>query len=72
MDISIMTQKALTVADDVLDAALNPSPSIVIDGITVSFKTPKGIFTAIKDISLAVKKARSFHSSGTQGVVNQH
>ena len=67
MDISIMTQKALTVADDVLDAALNPSPSIVIDGITVSFKTPKGIFTAIKDISLAVKKGEIVSFIGHSG-----
>ena len=67
MDTSIMTQKAITVADEVLDAALNPSPSIVIDGITVSFKTPKGIFTAIKDISLAVKKGEIVSFIGHSG-----
>ena len=36
-----------SVADQVLDSALNPSPSIEIDNVSVSFKTPKGIFTAV-------------------------
>jgi nitrate/nitrite transport system ATP-binding protein len=67
MDTSIMTQKAITVADEVLDAALNPSPSIVIDGITVSFKTPKGVFTAIRDISLTVKKGEIVSFIGHSG-----
>src|SRR6187402_3082588 len=30
--------------------------SIEINNVTVSFKTPKGIYTAVKDISLNVKK----------------
>ena len=67
MDTSIMTQKAITVADEVLDAALNPLPSIVIDGITVTFKTPKGVFTAIKDISLTVKKGEIVSFIGHSG-----
>lgn len=56
-----------SVADQVLDSALNPSPSIEIDNVSVSFKTPKGIFTAVKDISLAVNKGEIICLIGHSG-----
>jgi nitrate/nitrite transport system ATP-binding protein len=65
---TIITQEEKTImADQVLDSALNPSPSIEIENITVSFKTPKGIFTAVKDISLTVKKGEIISLIGHSG-----
>ena len=58
MNTTIISKKEdkTMIADQVLDSALNPLPSIEIENVGVSFKTPKGIFTAVKDISLTVKK----------------
>src|SRR5438094_445544 len=69
MSTSIITQQndKTIIAEQVLDAALNPSPSIEIEDITVSFKTPKGIFTAVKDISLSVKKGEIVSLIGHSG-----
>ena len=39
-----------------LKPVFNAGKSIEINNVTVSFKTPKGIYTAVKDISLSVKK----------------
>lgn len=66
---TIMTQPkdTTTIADQVLDSALNPSPSIEIEDVSVSFKTPKGIFTAVKDISLTVKKGEIISLIGHSG-----
>src|SRR5690348_12497132 len=55
------------IADQVLDSALNPLPSIEIENVSVSFKTPKGIFTAVKDISLTVKKGEIISLIGHSG-----
>jgi len=41
--------------------------SIDIDNVTVSFKTPKGIYTAVKDISLTVKKGEIITLIGHSG-----
>jgi len=41
--------------------------SIEVKGITVSFKTPKGVFTAIKDIDLEVKKGEIVSLIGHSG-----
>lgn len=56
-----------TIAEQVLDAVLNPLPSIEINEVSVSFKTPKGIFTAVKDISLTVKKGEIISLIGHSG-----
>ncbi len=41
--------------------------SIEINNVTVSFKTPKGIYTAVKDISLTVKKGEIVSLIGHSG-----
>jgi len=63
----ITTENTMRVADQVLDFALNPSPNIEIDSVAVSFKTPKGIYTAVKDISLTVKKGEIISLIGHSG-----
>jgi nitrate ABC transporter ATP-binding subunit len=63
---TIITQQN-NIAEQVLDSALNPSPSIEINDVSVSFKTPKGIFTAVKDISLTVKKGEIISLIGHSG-----
>jgi hypothetical protein len=45
-------------AEEILEPVLNPPPAISVNNITVSFKTLKGVYTAVKDISLTVKKGR--------------
>jgi nitrate/nitrite transport system ATP-binding protein len=44
-----------------------PTHSIDVQNITVSFKTPKGVYTAIKDISLTVKKGEIVALIGHSG-----
>ena len=44
-----------------------PTYSINVQNITVSFKTPNGIYTAIKDISLTVKKGEIVALIGHSG-----
>lgn len=56
-----------TIADQVLDIALNPLPSIEMENVSVSFKTPTGVFTAVKDISLTVKKGEIISLIGHSG-----
>jgi nitrate/nitrite transport system ATP-binding protein len=64
----ITEQKDQTgIADRVLDFALNPSPSIEMENVTVNFKTPTGVFTAVKDISLTVKKGEIISLIGHSG-----
>ena len=63
----ITTENTMRVADQVLDFALNPSPNIEIDSVAVSFKTPKGIYTAVRDISLTVKKGEIISLIGHSG-----
>lgn len=59
--------KVVSLADKVLQPALGPSPAIEIDHVTVSFKTPKGIYTAVNDISLNVKKGEIISLIGHSG-----
>src|SRR5215213_4260769 len=42
-------------------------PNIVVDNVSVSFKTAKGSFTAVKDISLSVKKGEIISLIGHSG-----
>lgn len=69
MNTTIITKQEgkTTIADQVLDSALNPLPSIEIENVSVSFKTPKGTFTAVKDISLSVKKGEIASLIGHSG-----
>jgi nitrate/nitrite transport system ATP-binding protein len=54
------------VADSILAPALHPY-SIEVNNITVSFKTPKGMYTAVKDISLGIKKGEIISLIGHSG-----
>src|SRR5688572_22556743 len=46
----------LTIADKILKPVLEPSTAIEINNVTVGFKTQKGTYTAVKEISLTVQK----------------
>ena len=58
---STTTTKVTTqnIADSILDPVLTPSTAISINNVTVSFKTPKGTYTAVKEISLTVTHCTS-------------
>jgi nitrate/nitrite transport system ATP-binding protein len=53
------------IADSILEPVL--TPAIGIDNVTVSFKTPKGIYTAVKEISLTVQKGEIVALIGHSG-----
>src|SRR5829696_7376212 len=55
------------IADTILHPVLHPSAAIDVNHVTVSFKTPKGIFTAVKDISLTVQKGEIVSLIGHSG-----
>ncbi|GAC1448754.1 MAG: nitrate ABC transporter ATP-binding protein [Chitinophagaceae bacterium] len=46
---------------------LHANNSIEVNNVTVSFKTPNGIYTAVKDISLSVKKGEIVSLIGHSG-----
>ena len=50
-----------------LKPVFNDAKSIEINNITVSFKTPKGTYTVVKDISLNVKKGEIISIIGHSG-----
>lgn len=54
-------------SENILKATHNPAKSIDIKNVTVNFKTAKGNFTAIKDISLSVKKGEIVALIGHSG-----
>ncbi len=54
-------------SDSKLKPVFNSGKSIDIKNVTVSFKTPKGIYTAVKDISLSVKKGEIISIIGHSG-----
>src|SRR3954470_24588224 len=61
---------AAKTATDVADKILKPlltETSITVDNVSVSFKTPKGVYTAVKDISLTVKKGEIISLIGHSG-----
>src|SRR5262245_35175248 len=37
------------IADSILEPVLTPSTAIVVNNVTVSFKTPRGTYTAVKE-----------------------
>lgn len=61
------TEKISTVADNKLKPVFNAGKSIDINNVTVSFKTNKGVYTAVNDISLSVKKGEIISLIGHSG-----
>ncbi|HKZ64804.1 MAG TPA: ABC transporter ATP-binding protein [Chitinophagaceae bacterium] len=55
------------VSANVLKPVFNAGKSIEIENVTVSFKTSKGIYTAVKDITLSVKKGEIISLIGHSG-----
>lgn len=60
-------EKINPVAASILKPVFNAGKSIEIDNVTVSFKTPGGLYTAVKDISLSVKKGEIISLIGHSG-----
>lgn len=63
----ITVERISTVADNMLKPVFNASKSIEINNVTVSFKTPNGVYIAVKDISLSVKKGEIISLIGHSG-----
>lgn len=63
---SIAPPKYHYVKDDSLSTAAHPI-CLEVNNITVSFKTPKGVYTAVKDISLKIKKGEIVSLIGHSG-----
>jgi len=61
-----VVEEKVIISDQVINGAVAGS-SIEIDNVSVSFKTPKGIFTAVKDISLSVRKGEIISLIGHSG-----
>lgn len=59
-------QEELVIADGVINGAV-AEPSIVVEDISVNFKTAKGSFTAVKDINLTVRKGEIIALIGHSG-----
>lgn len=60
-------EKVNPVSANVLKPVFNAGKSIEIENVTVSFKTSKGIYTAVKDITLSVKKGEIISLIGHSG-----
>jgi nitrate/nitrite transport system ATP-binding protein len=58
---------AIKVADSILNPILDTPTSIEVKDLTVSFKTSKGVFTAVKDINLTVQKGEIISLIGHSG-----
>lgn len=56
-----------TEIDNEINAVLNTQDCIEINNVTVSFKTPKGVYTAVNNISLSVKKGEIVTLIGHSG-----
>src|SRR5688572_23332586 len=61
-----VVQKELVSPDRFINGAI-AEPNIVLDNVSVSFKTAKGSFTAVKDISLTVRKGEIVTLIGHSG-----
>ena len=55
------------VADAIIGPLLNTSLSIDVKNVTVSFPTAKGVYTAVKDIDLQIKKGEIVALIGHSG-----
>ena len=70
MDTSILpttAENVKTVTDELLKQAVSPETSVEVNNVSVSFKTAKGIYTAVKDITLSVKKGEIISLIGHSG-----
>ena len=56
-----------TVTDELLKQAVPSETSVEVNNVSVSFKTAKGIYTAVKDITLSVKKGEIISLIGHSG-----
>ena len=57
---------AVSIAEELIEKAIHVN-SIEINNVSVSFKTPKGIYTAIKEISLSIQKGEIVSLIGHSG-----
>jgi nitrate ABC transporter ATP-binding subunit len=64
---SILEENINEIAERILEQAANPQVSIKIQQVTVSFKTPKGAYTAVKEIDLTVNKGEIVALIGHSG-----
>jgi nitrate/nitrite transport system ATP-binding protein len=55
------------IADGLLEEAISSDKSIEVKNVTVSFKTAKGVYTAVKDIDLTVQKGEIITLIGHSG-----
>lgn len=62
-----MAAPFINVADDILNPVLDTPISIELNNVSVSFKTSNGIYSAVKDISLKVKKGEIISLIGHSG-----
>jgi len=63
----LFAESVSAVSNSKLKPIFNSARSIDVNNVTVSFKTPKGIYTAVKDISLCVKKGEIISIIGHSG-----
>jgi len=66
IEITAVENSKLTV-EEILQADAAVENSIEVKQVSVSFKTPKGTYTAVKDISLSVKKGEIISLIGHSG-----
>jgi nitrate/nitrite transport system ATP-binding protein len=62
-----ISEQNLEIGNTIIDTALNTATSIAVKDVTVSFNTAKGKFTAIKNISLSIKKGEIVALIGHSG-----
>ena len=62
-----VSEAAIYTADKILSPVLDTPNSIEVNNVTVSFKTSKGIYTAVENISLTVKKGEIVSLIGHSG-----
>ena len=64
----VAAEESITeIADKILEQTYNPPVSIEINNVTVSFKTPKGLYTAVRNIDLTVRKGEIISLIGHSG-----
>ena len=67
MAVKSIGEKDNAVSENILKPVFNAGKSIEVENVTVSFKTPKGIYTAVKDISLSIRKGEIVSLIGHSG-----
>lgn len=66
-EISASDNKLAAIDQEIINPALHQPDSIEVKEVTVSFKTAKGIYTAVQDISLTIKKGEIVSLIGHSG-----